>query len=404
MKKILIILPYVPYPLQSGGQIAVFEMINYLRSKFQISIIVPQGQALNELGKIWPDVVIHPFTPAVQTKVIKKISILTLNAFQKLYSSLYKTASSSVDLSSNYFFEISADFIGFVNGIINADSFDYVQVEFYEYLPLVCFLPGTINSIFIHHEIRYVRNQRGVEASGDNSILTNFILASGKGQEIELLKRYKKVVTVSDTDKTILSEYIDPLKLYSSPLVIKSAGADNINYNFQNSLFFLGGSDHSPNVNALNWFLENCWPALSSAKKDLKLIVIGSWDIKKATAATGKSGIEFLGFVDDLKTVFKNGILVVPMRIGSGMRMKIIDAVNYGVPFVTTTIGVEGLDFKTDTDCFIADSPEEFTAKTLELVNSENLQKTFISNSQSLIRENSSYDKLMHIREKIYTS
>ena len=86
------------------------------------------------------------------------------------------------------------------------------------------------------------------------------------------------------------------------------------------------------------------------------------------------TGVNFLGFVQDLNEVLNNSIMIVPILIGSGMRMKIVEAANHSCPFVTTTVGVEGLDFKNQEECFIADKPEDFANNIIKLLSDKQLQ------------------------------
>lgn len=406
-KRILIILPYVPYPLKSGGQIAVFEMINYLRDRFSITIVIPYSESIAELKIIWPNVNIYSFSRELKYRVIQKLSGYGFDFFLKCYTSLLKSSKIEIFKKDAYFMDVDIDLINLVNNLIREFEFDFVQIEFYEHLPLICFLPDNITSIFVHHEIRYVRDQRILDLlKGGDYLFGNYFLTQTKGQEIEILKKYSKIVTVSENDKKVLSKDINPAKIFASPLTLKSGSVSSAgSYTFEDKIFFLGGSDHNANVNALEWFLDECWKKIHSERPNLNLVVIGAWSEKrKSKIISINKGVIFCGFVKDLGSVFKNGILIVPIRIGSGMRMKIIDSVNYGIPFVTTSFGVEGLDFRDSKDCFIADLPQDFLMKLYQLVDSNELQKSFVKNAQLVLNEYYSNKKLLSIRESIYLS
>lgn len=400
-KKILIILPYVPYPLVSGGQIAVFGMIDYLRTRFDLSLVMPFSNAVADLEKAWPDLTIYTHKQSLRNKISVRLLKYIFEAFISFYVSFLRARKINSHSYHVYFFDINKKLISLVNDLLSKNKYDFVQVEFYEYLPLICFLPPELNTIFIHHELRYIRNERTEQERGTESVLKSFLLAQNKGQEIQFLKMYSKIVTVSDIDKQLLAKDINPVKLFSSPLAIKSNKDLRINYTFENKIFLLGGSSHWPNVSGLEWFMANCWPIISSENKDLKLIIIGDWSESNMKPFKAPR-VNFLGFVDELQEVFNNGILVVPLKVGSGMRMKIIDAVNYNIPFVTTEVGIEGLNFKDSEECFIANEPAEFSRKLLQLVNSEKLQHEFIKKSKLVLDENYGYEKLVKIREQIY--
>ena len=84
--------------------------------------------------------------------------------------------------------------------------------------------------------------------------------------------------------------------------------------------------------------------------------------------------MELVGYVEDLHSFLNGSIVLVPIRIGSGMRMKILDAVSSKAPFVTTTKGVEGIDFRHEEEGLKADTASDFASAIIRLANDENLQ------------------------------
>ena len=180
--------------------------------------------------------------------------------------------------------------------------------------------------------------------------------------------------------------------------------SNNTVYNFKNKLFFLGGDEHFPNKEGITWFLDNCWAKLNVENPGLTLHIIGNWSDESKTKYSNHKNIIFLGFVDSLTDVLKDGIFIVPIRIGSGMRMKIIDAVLNGVPFVTTTIGVEGLNFENQIDCLIGDSYSDFSACIQTLIYNPNLAVQLVNNARETLFAKYSYERLITIRKDFYDS
>ena len=99
-----------------------------------------------------------------------------------------------------------------------------------------------------------------------------------------------------------------------------------------------------------------------------------------------------------------NSILIVPLLTGSGMRMKILDAAAIGAPFVTTSVGVEGLLFRPDESCLVGNSPMEFAQAINRLVADENLKKTLAYNAQDIFKNYYSIEALSKIRNAIYNN
>ena len=150
----------------------------------------------------------------------------------------------------------------------------------------------------------------------------------------------------------------------------------------------------------LTWFLDNCWGKLKD--KDYRLDIIGKWSLnKKEEIANKYSNVTFLGFVDNLQDAIKGGIMIVPITIGSGIRIKILEACSNGVPFVSTTVGAEGLPVKNGEHCFLADKPGDFVNSIIKLQDSHIYDK-LQTKSRELVMKNFSFDALRENRIAIY--
>lgn len=108
------------------------------------------------------------------------------------------------------------------------------------------------------------------------------------------------------------------------------------------------------------WFLNHVWPAVIKKHQDIKLNIIGKWNSEQISRLSQYKNVIFKGFVSSLQEEYDGAIAIVPILRGSGLRMKIIDAVNYGSCFISTSIGANDMHFEDNRDCFIADEPELF--------------------------------------------
>lgn len=415
-KKILIVSAFLPYPLNAGGNTGPFEMINYFRDKYDISFLFSfhrnvAQKDLEELAQIWDNVTFFPYKKSFKEKVYRVLYNLSYKIFRFFFSSHYLTSF----LKDKKKIEIierllnprdqicDHGFVNYVNQVIMKNKFDLVQVEYYEVLSLPIFINIPSPLIFIHHELRYVKHSREIASGVGADKCLQVFLEQNKAYELELLKLYDKILVMSDVDKNYLSQYFSEEKVYTSPSSVRDVEKrfKKEDYSFNNTLFFLGGENHFPNKDGLIWFFDNCWETIRQQNSLLKLKIIGNWSEATIKKYSSKH-IDFLGFVPELFEAIKNGIMIVPLRIGSGIRIKILDSVINGVPFVTTTIGVEGLKFEDGLDCFICDTPDDFVSKTLELSTNEIIQKQFIENAYHTFEENYSFNKAVEKRENLY--
>ena len=132
-------------------------------------------------------------------------------------------------------------------------------------------------------------------------------------------------------------------------------------------LVFVGSLDYGPNIDGLTWFVTAVWPRLREARPGMRLDVVGK-DPTNAVQALAGNGIELLGRVEDVRPhLARATVVVVPLRIGGGTRLKIVEALALERPLVSTTIGAEGLGLEHGRHVMLADDAASFAHAVLEL-------------------------------------
>jgi glycosyltransferase involved in cell wall biosynthesis len=301
-------------------------------------------------------------------------------------------------------FPQNARFVDHVAGILSENQFDVIQIDFISLAPLVYILPEDAVKILVHHEIRYIRIQREMDLFKEVDAFDQCRLAIIKDEEISLIKKFDKIITLTEKDKEILSADISYEKIYPSPATIFHNKIKTGPYiPFINKLVFIGSSIHLPNTDGLEWFIDYVFPMVEKNISDIRLNIIGRWD-KSIIKKYQRANIDFLGYVKDLSVVFSSSMLIVPIRIGSGMRLKIIEAINHNIPFITTSIGVEGLEFESNLDCIIADTPESFADGIVRLSNDLSRQQELVSRASAKLKEKYSFESAIKKRLDFYKS
>ena len=139
-----------------------------------------------------------------------------------------------------------------------------------------------------------------------------------------------------------------------------------------------------------------------SKDDNYRLSIIGEWSKEHIEEYSQKyTNIEFLGFVDCLANSLKGTVMIVPITIGSGIRMKILEASSIGVPFVSTTVGSEGIPVVDGENCYLADTPEMFADK-IRCLQDERIQSKFVNNAYTMIMKYYSKEALRKNRLEIY--
>lgn len=404
---ILIVSNILPYPLDNGGAQAQFHIIDNLRQEVNISILViihknmNTVESLEKLKLIWPDVKFFPYYSNWKdydfTTIVTKIS-LKIKSIVGIKSNLSERLA---EMSGDFF---TNNFLTFVQTIVTENKYDIIQTEFYPFLGLINSIKSTAKKIFIQHEINFVKNKILMDMHPVN-IFEQYLYKKNTIIEIATMNEYDAVVALTEVDKLKLIEAGVVADVYSSPGGIKFENKENFNFEFNNKIVFLGGYQHYPNVDAVDWFLAEVWEKVLSKNPILEFHIIGIWpkDVIK-NYEKKYSKLFFHGFVPDLAEVLYNSIVVVPLRIGSGMRMKIIEAINYGCPVITTSVGVEGLELIDGVDCIIRDDPNRFAEDIAELSLNSIKQNYYIKNSKETFSINYTIERLSQKRLSIYKS
>ena len=398
MKRILILLPNLPYPLDSGGNQGTYHMINAIKDDYELFLWYLSDFAVDSrLESEFMDS-IGGKCRVFHTVKRKGINIATMRGIHyKIDSFLLKN---NLEFRHNHMIwgkETSSRFDNYIlediKTIITDNDIDIVQVEYMELIDYVYALPSSVKKVFIHHELGFVRKKTLLNNLNDKCIYDDFQYKRALSREISALNNYELVVAMTNIDKDkLVEEGVNArIEVSSSYIPLTNKTYPDFGYS-SDRLTFIASGVHYPNVEGLKWFIEKVHPLLV-ANIDYKLEVIGSrWRLNSLGGVP--RNITFSGFIECLTDVVPGSVMIVPILSGSGMRMKILESGNNSVPFVSTTVGAEGLFFQDSRDCYIADTPEMFAKRIENLLLDKKMQKDFVMNSRSVYEKNYSKDIL----------
>ena len=399
-QKLLILSPFLPWPLNTGGNAGVYNMLKSVVEDYEVHFVT----SMNNINK--PEYV-KLLTSQIKGITFhlydyKKANNKKFEYFRKIVRRLQLRMNfeESINaLSFNLNDEITPDYIEFVKDIIYKNNIDLVQVEFCSYLPWVYALPKSVRKIFIHHELRYVRDSQEYEKNTYGAYLTDF----AKDNEISMLNRFDRIVSLTSIDKEKLEKEGVRVPIYVSTLAITDNTPDFTVWKSSNRLSFVGGSGHSPNYEGIKWFVMNVLPLVQKQISDVKLDIIGSWSPESQKEILNlSSAVEFKGFVPSLIDGIKNTLMIVPINIGSGIRMKILESSSNSVPFVSTVVGVEGLDFESGKDCYIAKDKDEMAKQIVTVLENPDIYASLSKNAYDTFVSKYSFDAMKKMRLNVY--
>lgn len=401
---IVILTIILPYPLDSGGAQAQYNMIDSLRHEHNITVVFPENGmnsmgAMAELKRRWPEVDFRPYRFYSQLVDPRFFASKIKRALKK---KLLKNSDRFMVewMLTPYGYSVDNRFARFVRNVLSEKKADVIQVEFYPYLNFVHKLPDNVRKVFIHHEIRYIRNRRLL---ADIKMLPHEIeyMEQMYRREIDDLNCYDTVVTLTDVDRKELQSVGVNVPIMVSPASVNAQTMDYDGWNGR--IVFLGGYGHTPNKEGMEWFLKNVTPLIDWKNKAVSSVDIigGGWPAEVDGIAENIK-VNRLGFVENLADAAKGSIMIIPILSGSGMRMKILEAAAMGLPMITTSVGVEGLSFENETSCMIADTPQDFAMAIDKVISSESLRKELTDNARTVYEEKYSVKATSIMRNKVY--
>lgn len=285
--------------------------------------------------------------------------------------------------------------------VLNKNNFDVVILEslfMCPYIETIRNFSKEIKIVLRAHNVEYKIWERMAKSDTNKGLKGNLkkvalkhVYKTLRKYELEAIKKVDGIAAITEVDKKFFEQNTNV------PITVVPFGYDISNFYVNkndisykpNTLFHLGAMNWHPNIEGVNWFLNNVWGNLLSSKPELKLYLAGrqmsdEWMNKKI------DNVVMVGEVDNVKNfMLSNQLMIVPLLSGSGMRIKIIEGLALGKVIISTTIGAEGIDITHKKDILIADSPQDFAQSIIEVLENKDL---FNSISENAIKTAQKYD------------
>ena len=390
-KKLLHIIPYNEFiPPKNGGALRCYHLCIELTTYFDVTLITLQPASSIDDTNFKNITILNPAKPlkfdGFKTKLINALKY-------RWYMGTLKGPAEATVL----------DFYPLLKQLSKTETFDYVLMEHLSSMALGKAIknwwPNALRIVDQHnvdhllykqsHDLRIKKNKKKFnrlkyQESHMHTYADYFLACSANDvTELSLLNknRIKGVVVPNGTTQKNFVQ-----KDFSEP-----------------SLIFCGSLDYAPNKNGLLWFYEMIWPKLKMTVKGITLTVIGrnGFDMAYAPLKIDPQ-INFIGEVKDVTSYYnKNNIAIVPLLEGSGTRLKILEAMSFGLPVISTSIGAEGINYTLNKNIIIANTLEEFELGLKVLTSKIDLSKTISEKALQLIDKKYQWSVIV---ENIYKS
>ena len=255
-----------------------------------------------------------------------------------------------------------------------------------------------IKVIYYGHDLHFLRERREYELTGD--VERKNASAYWKSMELDLMRK----ASISYYPSNVEVDYIHTFdkKINAKAItayVFEKFGNIDYNPDIREGVLFVGGFSHPPNADALKYFLDNMWDEIyAQIKAPFYIVGSNATDEIKALHNEAK-GIIFKGFVseEELKELYeKVRLVVVPLRYGAGVKGKVIEALYYNDPVITTSVGAEGID-NSYNQMIVADEPGNFVEKCVNLYNDKEALKAMSRAADDYVRNKHSIEAVWEI-------
>jgi len=264
------------------------------------------------------------------------------------------------------------------------------------YLPIIRLVSSAKVIMRAHNaEFRIWERNAAQSKPGIRKIYFSNLAKRLKDFERKSLDDCDAVAPISQTDEQTFKNLGVNSQLHVAPFGIDGSYFTNEQESTGDpTIFFLGSLDWIPNQEGLTWFIEEVWEQIRFTQPDLIFRVAGRNAPGSIQKKMARHGIMFLGEVDNaIDFIVSNAVMIVPLFAGSGIRVKIIEAMALGRVIITTTIGAEGIGGESGIHYIIADNPDQFIKEIKRIVHDPENLTQIGRNARKFVMEN--FDNLV---------
>ncbi|TXS91333.1 glycosyltransferase [Parahaliea maris] len=237
-----------------------------------------------------------------------------------------------------------------------------------QFLPHLERLENRPPIVFFGHDLHYLRTRREGAVLSESSLEKE--ASRWHSREFAVFDRVDKIYYPSEVEVAAISKERPDLDVCSIPLyAIEPAADTTYARDERQGMLFVGGFNHPPNVDAINWFVREVLPLVHIECPLVQLHIVGSNATEQVAALGDEPGVTFHGFLSDeeLEALYQRvRQVVVPLRFGAGVKGKVLDALARELPVVATSVGAEGIPEAEDVLC-IANDANDFAAVVIAI-------------------------------------
>lgn len=375
--KILFLSPTVPYPLTDGGRIRVYNLLKQIAQDNDVTLLALETQPTDS------ESISHIQQLGINTHLVKNLHTLPRISLSTLLAAFLKkqpitVARYNVPAYRERIHELLelADF-----DLVHYEMFHIAQFHTETDLPCVLSLQNVDSAIW--HRL----------TDETTNLFYKFAYWTQRNAfqryERRLSPKFDAVTCTSEIDASVFEQFCpeDLVEVIPNGVDVTHFTPD---YESADSahLIYIGSMDWYPNEDAVSFFVEEVFPIIRNSVPDVKFTIVGGNPSERVQGIADIDGVTVTGRVPEIKPYFSAAtVFVVPLRIGSGTRLKILEALAMGKAVVSTTVGAEGLALQNGEEIMIADDPTNFAHAVIQLLTDPALRKKIGENGRKRVEQ-----------------
>ncbi|MCL5267267.1 MAG: glycosyltransferase [Bacteroidetes bacterium] len=272
-------------------------------------------------------------------------------------------------------------------------EFDYAIVDFWYhaeyYVPFIRKYSSKTTIIIDTEDVHFVREIREAKVKGNREL--EKLAIENKKRELAVYKKADRIWAVTEEDKKALKKENLHVPVDIRPVIHELPLVKN-GFDDRSGILFVGNFNHRPNIDAIEFFSKEVFPIVAKSLPGVTLNVVGNNPGEKVRTLASDN-ILIRGYVRDLSQYYGNcRVCVAPLRYGAGLKGKVVEALSYGVPMVTTSIGIEGMGLHDRSEVMVADDPNEMADKIVQVYSNKEVWEQISARGRAAMEKTWSFD------------
>jgi polysaccharide biosynthesis protein PslH len=370
---ILFLSRWFPYPPDNGSKIRIINLIKYLSSRHEVHLISFSSDTVSEQRL------------AAMRRYCRRVETVPYRPFQPqgpkaLAGYLSRWPRSALDTYSR-------DLQRMVERAEQESSIELViasQIDMVRYPLVLPKVPRLLEEL----ELTPVYEQFAGQRRLPGRLRAQMTWCKLSGYVAELLPAFEACTVVSQKERervlAVLPNY-QPIMVVPNGIDVSGHSSD-FGSPVADTLVYAGALTYQPNFAAVDFFMREILPMILAKRPKVRLFITGTLDGVPRGRLPHTDNVVFTGYLEDVRpTVARSWVSIAPLRSGGGTRLKILESLVLGTPVVATSKGAEGLDLTRGDDILIADSPTDFAAAVLRILQDAELRNVLSQHGRQAV-------------------